>query len=225
MDTTQRYVLFDFDGTIADSAPAIVALATKVLHSFGMTDEQIGDATRLVGPPFPYAFVEVYGMDPKKAQAVADAFRQEYVKMGADASPAYPGMPETIQKLHDAGYRLGLATSKYEDMAQDMLDNLGILQYFDVVSGKHDDEHASKTFVIAEALREFGLARNEVANTQIAMVGDRKYDIEGAHSFDIPCVAVMFGTTDKDELVRAGAEAIVQTPDELFVALEEICSR
>ena len=51
-----RLVIFDFDGTLADTVPSIVSTARTVLLDHGLTEETMGDLTRLVGPPFPQAY-------------------------------------------------------------------------------------------------------------------------------------------------------------------------
>ena len=63
-------VIFDFDGTLVDSMPGIIRTARSVMHRHGWTDEALGDMRRIVGPPFPAAFTEVYGVDPEEAMRI-----------------------------------------------------------------------------------------------------------------------------------------------------------
>ena len=66
----RRLVIFDFDGTVADTKPCIVETARRALLDFGMAEEDLGDLGRLVGPPFPYAYTLVYGLSEADAAEV-----------------------------------------------------------------------------------------------------------------------------------------------------------
>ena len=63
-------IAWDFDGTLGDTLPAIVETARTVLLGFGMRPDELGDLSRLVGPPFPQAFSQVYGLSEADAAEV-----------------------------------------------------------------------------------------------------------------------------------------------------------
>ncbi|MBR2835788.1 MAG: HAD hydrolase-like protein [Coriobacteriales bacterium] len=71
-------ILFDFDGTLANTVPAILATGKKVLTEYGMTEEEMGDMRRLIGPPLPYGYCEIYGMSLEDAQKVTAHYRELY---------------------------------------------------------------------------------------------------------------------------------------------------
>ncbi len=87
-------VIFDFDGTLVDSMPGIIRTARSVMHRHGWSDEALGDMRRIVGPPFPAAFTEVYGVDPEEAMRITEEYRAVYQNLGtACASGGGTGGP------------------------------------------------------------------------------------------------------------------------------------
>lgn len=204
-------VLFDFDGTLADTKPAIVDTARRVLREWGMTDDEIADPGRLVGPPFPAAFSIVYGMSDEDAAEVARRYRAIYAKLGLETHMLFDGMAELLHSLKAADKRLAITTSKREEMAHAMLADNGVEQLFDVIVGQTDPTRADKTTLLGDTLAALGCSADEAV-----MVGDRFYDVEGAAANGVPCVGVYLGgTAPKGELEAAGAAACVHSVEGL----------
>lgn len=208
--SARRCVLFDFDGTLANTLPYIVATATRVLKAHGFDDARIGDASRLVGPPFPEAFSQVYGVSAAEAAAITADYRSIYDHLGPEAHPLFEGMKDVLLALKAANKNVAIASSKRQVLITQSLENLGILDLFDVVSAKRAEGHGSKVEIITTALELL-----EAPASDCVMVGDRSYDIVGAHEVGVPCVAVEFGTASHKELVDAGADAIAHSASEL----------
>ncbi len=204
-------VLFDFDGTLADTKPAIVDTARRVLREWGMTDDEIADPGRLVGPPFPAAFSIVYGMSDEDAAEVARRYRAIYAKLGLETHMLFDGMAELLHSLKAADKRLAITTSKREEMAHAMLADNGVEQLFDVIVGQTDPTRADKTTLLGDTLAALGCSADEAV-----MVGDRFYDVEGAVANGVPCVGVYLGgTAPEGELEAAGAAACAHSVEGL----------
>lgn len=204
-------VLFDFDGTLADTKPAIVDTARRVLREWGMTDDEIADPGRLVGPPFPAAFSIVYGMSDEDATEVTRRYRAIYAKLGLETHMLFDGMAELLYSLKAAGKRLAITTSKREEMAHTMLADNGVEHLFDVIVGQTDPTRADKTTLLGDTLAALGCSADEAV-----MVGDRFYDVEGAVANGVPCVGVYLGgTAPEGELEAAGAAACAHSVEGL----------
>lgn len=203
-------VLFDFDGTLADTRSAIVSTAERVLSDWGLSPDQIGDAGRLVGPPFPAAFSMVYGFDEADAAEITRRYREIYNALGPESHPLFEGMADVLETLRASGRRLAVTTSKLQTMALRMLGDDGVLDLFDEVVGQTDPARADKASLVGDTLCRLGATADDAV-----MVGDRFYDVDGARANGVPCVCVLFGTTTRDELERAGAVAIATTAGEL----------
>ena len=208
---SRRLVLFDFDGTIADTLPGITNTARRVLLERGYPEDVLGDLSRLVGPPFPQAFSLVYGVSADEAVAITARYREIYATGGPTLWPTFAGMPGLLGNLRAAGRRVAVASSKRQEMVSHALADEGIIDLFDVARGKRDDRTGSKDAVIAAVLSDMGVSPDDAV-----MVGDRKYDVEAASANGIPCVGVLYGhTCEREELEEAGACDIVETVEDL----------
>lgn len=206
------YILFDYDGTLADTKASIVNTAVTVLRDFGLSDEEIGDASRLIGPPFPEAYEQVYGMSREQAWAVTQAYREIYFKLPPETFPLFDGIKDLLDALTSTGHHLAIASSKLEKLVVDMLEASGVRDYFEVISAQpFQGDHVTKGELVARALKEFG-----ASNTQAIMVGDLPGDIQGGIDNNLPAIGVYFGGTAKDGVLEAaGATACAHSVEEL----------
>ncbi len=209
-------ILFDLDGTIADSAPGITASLGYMFEKLGRPVPSQEDLRAWVGPPILDSFRDLAGMDPvESAQALA-IYRQHYLANGGSEVPIYPGVAGILRRIHEAGIPLSLATSKPEFAASLILDHGNITQYFRVIAGSSIDEiRSAKKDVIAEAMTRFRMIGADVSNP--VMVGDRDYDVDGAAANGIPAIYVEWGYGSPAE--SEGAIASVGTSSELKALL------
>lgn len=207
----KRLVVFDFDGTLVDSMPGIVATARRVMHAHGWDDESLGDMRRLVGPPFPQAFSMVYGLSAEEAQQVTEEYRAIYQDLGRDGWPLFDGVEDLLRDLKAAGKLLGTASSKRLFLLERGLSTNGVLDLFDCPMAKLADHGDSKEAALARVLDTLGVDASDAV-----MVGDRRYDAEAAATAGVDCVGVLYANTaPRSELEEAGCAVIVDTVDEL----------
>jgi phosphoglycolate phosphatase len=208
-------IIFDFDGTIADTKSGIIGTATRVLTEWGMSEAQLTHVSDIIGPPFPHAFVKVFGVSLEDAEEITRRYRAIYKNLGVQGWPAFPGMRELLVELHDAGKRLAVASSKQAWLVERGLADNDLLALFDPVEGKKTDDDRDKVDAIRAAMACCGATTEDAV-----MVGDRHHDVEAAHLVGIPCIGVLYGeTAEEAELVDAGAAAIAHTMDELRTLL------
>ncbi len=209
-------ILFDLDGTIADSAPGITASLGFMFEKLGRPVPSQEELRAWVGPPILDSFRDLAGMNQvESAQALA-IYRQHYLAHSANGSPLFPGMAGLLRELHAAGIPLGLATSKPEFAASLILDHGNVTQYFRVISGSSIDEiRSAKKDIVAETINRFTMIGVDTSNP--VMVGDRDYDIDGAAAHDIPTIIVEWGYGSPEESEQA-IDA-VSTIDELRALL------
>lgn len=206
-------IIFDFDGTLADTAPAIMRTARTVLSEAGLPEERMKDIPQLIGPPFPQAFSQVFGYTDEEARAITARYRAIYSRLGAEAWPAFPGIEELLSALGTKGKTLAIASSKRMDMVRRSAADAGIASYFSFIEGKLSDRPQTKAQTIEAVLVEAG-TRSAV------MIGDRRYDIEAARAEGIPGIGVLWGkTAPRSELEEAGAAAVAESVEGLAALL------
>ena len=209
-------VLLDLDGTLIDSKPGIVASFNAALEALGHRPDPSFDLTFVIGPVLTDVMGEVlahYG-DTRVDEAVA-AYRRHYGEVGLYDVAPYEGIAALLASLKAAGLRLFLATSKRTAFAVRILDHLGMSDRFDGIYGSEPDgSRDGKPELIAAILR-----RETIRADEAIMVGDRRYDIAGAHANDLRAVGVLWGYGARQELEEAGADLLVAAPADLQAAL------
>ena len=208
-------VIFDFDGTLADTSEQIISVARQVLSRFGLSRERFVDIPQLIGPPFPQAFELVFGYSPEQAQEITKQYRAIYSKLGRDAWPLFEGIDSMLHELKAAGKKLGVASSKRDHLLHRALEENDVEQVFDVILGKQDDSCEPKSQTLQNVINKLGIDAS-----RCVMVGDRLYDVEAARACGIASIGVYYGKTAPcGELEQAGATFIVHSVEELKRAL------
>ncbi|MEO8559298.1 MAG: HAD hydrolase-like protein [Rhodospirillales bacterium] len=215
-------VLLDLDGTLIDSQPGILASCLAALRALGHEPDETLDVRRVIGPPLEdamQALLQSYG-DDRVDEAVV-AYRRHYGEVGLFGSVPYPGIGESLEQMRRSGLRLYLATSKREVFARRILEHLGFAAGFDGIHGSVSGgalDH--KPELLAHLLSEHGLLPSHCL-----MVGDRRYDISGAHAVGMRALGVLWGYGSRDELESVGADRLVDTPVDLAPTILAMAGR
>ncbi|WP_188042698.1 HAD family hydrolase [Changpingibacter yushuensis] len=192
-----RAVLFDFDGTLADSAPIITQCLSEVLREHAGINLEPAALLKYVGPPLPDTFAEL-GLDIPR---MTKLYRQRYLEEML-STPLFPGIEVMLRNLKARGVPVAVASSKPLNAINILINHLGIADLFDAVCGASPDEtNGSKATRVAEALTS--LRHQGVDTTDALMVGDRIFDIEGAAANGLRCVLVKWGEGPADEQALA----------------------
>ena len=126
-------IIWDFDGTVADTEGYIVAAATQVLAEHGFTREQMGDASRLVGPPYPGAFDSVYGVGKDADLEMTNRYWELYDWKNPEEHCMYDGLRDLMEQLAANGRRMAIASSKTKMRLDYCISDLGIEKLFSAV--------------------------------------------------------------------------------------------
>ncbi|MCM6763962.1 HAD hydrolase-like protein [Rathayibacter sp. ZW T2_19] len=213
---TWTCILFDLDGTITDSAPGITGTLVDTFVELGRPVPTPVELLAYVGPPLLDAFRALGGMSAEEAQAALVVYRRRYNAGGLFDSSVYPGVPDVLARIAEAGVPLSLATSKPESAARRVLEHYGLAQYFTVICGASEDEvRSAKADVVEEALRR--LRELDVDLSAPVMVGDREHDVHGAAAHGIPTIMVEWGYGSPAE--AAGTVAVVSEAEQLATLL------
>ena len=196
-------LFFDFDGTLYDTVEGITRCVRYALNKRGL-DAPLEELRCFAGPPLTEMFMEKYGFSRQEGEQATRDFRERYVPIGLYESRPFPGLKELLLELRAAGLRLGVTTSKPQVLAEELLRREGLLELFDVVCGASEEgENNAKWQILRRAMDRIG-ARKESS----VLIGDTKYDVEGARRCGIPCIGVGYGYAAPGELKAAGADAL-----------------
>ncbi|MFT3943072.1 MAG: HAD hydrolase-like protein [Ancrocorticia sp.] len=205
-------VIFDFDGTLADSAPIIIECFNLTLRQEQDKEYPPEFYKPFIGPPLEETFAHLGAEDPAR---YITTYRSYYFER-MYGTPLFDGVESMLRRLHGAGVPLAIATSKRRDAALLLAQHLGVADLFAVVCGSGSDRtRGKKQHRVEDALT--GLQELGIDTSGAIMVGDRIHDIEGAAANGLNTILVGWGEAPPEE--RAQAWRVVETPDELEALL------
>ena len=206
------WLFFDLDGTLTDPALGITNSFKHALKYFGLEIPSYEKLCSFIGPPLVDTFRTQFGFSDEKASLGVLKYREYFAEKGLLENSVYPGIPDLLSDLKDAGKRLVVATSKPEEYSVKIIEHFGLAPYFENVCGSLMDESRSKK----DEVIEYALERNQIGDrSKVLMVGDRKHDILGAKKTGLKSCGVLFGYGSLDELKESGADYIAGDMAEL----------
>jgi HAD superfamily hydrolase (TIGR01509 family) len=185
--------LFDVDGTLMDSAPDICGAVQHVLVSRGRSDVDDVFLRRYIGRHLHDLFLDL-NFAPAEFEAMLADYRTNYWARKNGSTRMYPGVAEGLAKL---GGRKSTATTKGTPFTRVVLEQFGLLPYFDHVQGTDGFPAKPEPDVILRSLEVFG-ARPE----ECLLVGDAPADMEAGRRAGVKICAVRYGYGDVAELAK-----------------------
>lgn len=209
-----KYIVFDLDGTLTDPYEGITNSIKYAMTVMQKPIPEGCDLSLFIGPPLYYSFEHFTGLSKEDSVRAVDEYRVYYRDRGIYENVIYDGIAPLLARIRAEGGAALVGTSKPQQFAEEVLRHVGIAQHFNAVSGADMSEaHSSKEEIIRRSLDLANIPESEYS--RCLMVGDRKFDIEGARLCGIASAGVLWGYGDKKELSDEGATHIVQSVGEL----------
>ncbi len=211
MNSEFSAVLFDFDGTIADTGRGIFTSIQYAVKQLGF--EPLDNATlrRFIGPPIYDSFRRELGLDDEKSDFAVKKYREKYAESGIYELDLYDGILPLMKSLKENGIKIGIASSKPQNFIIRLVDYLEIGDMIDFISAPSaDDTPQSKASLINNAAEALNISKDK-----ILMIGDRYFDIDGANSAGVRNIGVTFGYGSEEELKKSGATYIAGCAEEI----------
>ena len=221
--STPTTIVFDLDGTLAETAPDIIGTLNVVLESEGLAALPVSKARDLVGAGA-RALIErgfsLYGrpLSPQKLEELFEVFLDVYAGRVADSSHLYDGVIGALDALAASGHKLAVCTNKPERHSLLLLDALCVRERFAAIAGrdtypffKPDARHLTMTIEAAG-----GDVRRAI------MIGDSRTDIQTARNAGLPVICVPFGYTDVP-IETLMPDVVIQHFNELPAAVMQLC--
>lgn len=215
----KKTILFDLDGTLVNSQIGVTRCVQYALRNLGIIEDNLDKLRIFIGPPLMVQFMAVYHLTESEAHTALEKYRERYHKTGIHECELYPDVIEALKILKERGYQLSLASSKPAPACEIILKRFGIDHYFDVIGGATlDGRISTKVQVLNEVLKQLHIEDKK----ETVLIGDTRYDAEGAAAAAIDCIGVTYGFGTGEELLEAGAVHICDT---LIEAVEYIDKR
>lgn len=213
-----RLVVFDMDGTLVDSQAMIIAAMTRAFADHALPPPDPAAVRRVVGLSLIPAIAVLLPDRPQAMhRGLADAYKAAFAGFrvsGDYQAPLYPGAADSVRRLAETGYRLGIATGKSRRGARSTLDQHGLSTFFDIVKTADDAPSKPHPAMLQQAADALG-----IAPAATVLVGDTSYDMEMARAAGAWPIGVAWGYHEAAQLEAAGAAEVVTTFDELDQAI------
>jgi len=197
-------IVFDWDGTLMDSAGVIVASIQNAAQDLGIAAPSDAACRQIIGLGLSEALTQLF---PELSEAehphLVERYRYHY--LGQDAEiPLFAGADAIVRDLHGADYLLGVATGKSRKGLDRALDHTRLGPYFHAT--RCADECFSKPHpeMLHQLMEELGTVRERTL-----MIGDTSHDLQMASNAGVKALAVSYGAHDKNDLIAHGPLACV----------------
>lgn len=220
-----KLLIFDWDGTLADSAAQIVGAMQAAIRGLKLpprSDEAIRD---LIGLGLNEGLQRLYPeLELEGLRALLDGYRARWLSEGAGEAPLFAGALESVHGLHASGLRIAIATGKSRRGLDRSLAHHAELARV-VINSRCADETASKPdpLMLLQLLDDEGLRPEEAL-----MIGDTEYDMAMARAIGMAGLGVACGVHDAGRLLQTGASAVIDAvaglPAWLTTARERVAS-
>ena len=214
-----KLIILDFDGTLADTRGLIVKTMQQTLDALGLesrTDEQ---CAAMIGLPLKQAFTDLLPMEDEMGDRCAETYRRLFNENNAVYTvPAFPNVLETLHQLHEQGYTLTIASSRSHRSLMEFVEDMHLDEVIPYVLGADDVKQAKPhPEPVLKTLETFGCKPEDAW-----VVGDTWYDIEMGRRAGVRTCGVTYGNGSREELIRAGADVLVDDFGELLNKIEDV---
>ena len=215
-----KAVIFDLDGTLLDTLQDLCNSTNAALTAYGYPARTLDEVRSFVGNGVKLLILRALGVEKPEDctdfDQVFEAFRAHYAVHSNDCTCAYPGIPELLAKLKEAGAPMAIVSNKL-DAAVKQLNDIYFKDYITVAIGENEAAGVKKKpapDTVYAALRELGVSPEDAV-----YVGDSEVDIATAKNAGIPCISVTWGFRDSDWLLAHGADRLFDTPQAVWEEL------
>jgi len=216
-----KLALFDYDGTIVDSAIMIVEGAIAAFRICGLPDPDPKKVRENIGKPLAIALDEYmppgFNVTPNE---ISEAYRSWYAeqgRLGLQNEPLYPGVVELLKELKTDDWLIGIATNKSRIGLTNGLAKHSLSDMFDITLSTDENIPKPNPAMAIKAMNDLGVDKENCV-----MIGDTINDIGLGVNAGITSIGVTWGYNDKNLLLSAGANYLVDDANQLNTLMKEI---
>ena len=209
------FIAFDLDGTLTNPERGLLSAFVYCFKKLGVPYESKESLKRYIGPPLYDEWQKDFGWSFDEASHAVEIFREYYNIYGWWDNEVYQGIEMLLTELKARGKKLVVATSKPEVTSKKVLRFFGLDKYFDYIAGASmNGSEDLKWQILTRALNAVGAEKSASI-----LVGDRKYDAEGAKICGIDSLGVLWGHGSREELESSGFEYVSEDVSDVLKTL------
>lgn len=212
MLTMPKAILFDFDGTLANTAPGIVLTMQKTFQEMGLpipTDEEV---RHTIGLPLKKCVQTLGQLSDKEAEEGTAIYRKLFPVYEIEHISIFPSVSETLSLLFSQGIRMAICTSRNKFSLDSILQRYALENYFETILTADTHKLNPKP---APDMALVLMERLQVNASQTLVVGDTTFDIEMGNRAHCTTVAVTYGNHSRQQLLSANPTHIIDRFDQI----------
>lgn len=216
-----RLAIFDMDGTLVNSLEDLADACNRILLMHGLPEYETDRYRYFVGDGAAKLIERVLPDNLRDGDTIRryyDEFTAYYKVHCNDKTAPYAGIPEALAALRKAGFQLAVASNKPDIAAQEIAANMFGESTFDLVLGKTDTRPTKPDPKIIHDI----LAVLKCPPEQAVLIGDTNVDVRTGKNADVRVIGCAWGFRGREELQTAGADWILDSPEELPALLAKI---
>ena len=208
-----KLIILDFDGTLADTRGLIVKTMQQTLDALGLEPRTDDQCAAMIGLPLKQAFTYLLPMTDEMGEQCVETYRRIFNANNAlYIIPTFPNVLETLHQLHELGYILTIASSRSNRSLREFVNDMHLNEVIPYVLGAEDVARAKPhPDPVLQTLETFNCKPEDAL-----VVGDTWYDIEMGRRAGVRTCGVTYGNGTREELMRAGADFLMDDFGELM---------
>ena len=217
MERDIKLVIFDFDGTLADTKENIILTFQMTMKELGVEIKSRQECAATIGLTLEDAFKVLYpGMAAEKYILLRDTYRRIFKENRKILVPGlFPEVMDTLEELRRRGYLMSIASSRLSPSLHSFLEDMKIAHLFEYAVGGDNVEHPKPApDAVLQILRHYNLSAEEAF-----VVGDMPFDINMATNAGVKSCGVTWGNADAAQLKESGANYIIDKMSQLLEIL------
>lgn len=200
----KKLLIFDMDGTIADTSSGIYSSYCHVAKELGLPKPSHSDLSSVIGGPLPQNLQTVFGLKKDQVEEAITIYREYYSSIGFKQSFLYEDLESTVRELKRRGYVLSIATMKAMSFANRLIQMWGLEDVFSCVCGVDLNDSVTKVEMIKQCIEDA-----KISNKDTFMIGDSPYDYVASRSCGINFIAATYGFHyDESTCIRSNLQYI-----------------
>ena len=197
MNHEAKLIVFDWDGTLMDSAAHIVSCLRNAITELSLEPKTDDEIKNIIGLGLREALLALYPQaSDEELTALVDRYREHFFDQQTAPSELFVGARELVEELHAKEYFLAVATGKGRNGLDKVLNETGMGEYFPITRCADESHSKPHPQMLLDIIDYYGVAANEAI-----MVGDTEYDLQMANNAAAHSVAVTYGVHEKQRLL------------------------
>lgn len=210
-------LLWDLDGTLIESLPAIGGSLNKTLEAYGHAPMSDDALQRHIGPELGAILANLLNLKTKdEIDHAKQEYRRHYRKLML-TSPLFEGIREQLDRFKAMGSTQFVATAKYDVYAREIVQAQNADSFFAEVYGSEENGHRGNKVELLEHI----LQEETIEPARSIMIGDTEFDIRAGNHHNMTTIGVLWGYGSEQSLMDAGANYLVRTPGELEAVVKQ----